>query len=222
MLGLIFLYALFLRFATQTLALESPIPGYEVVDLSWNFQTHPDGARTIINGTIEQALAQLHKVNPNWSRDFGITSTSHAPAESSPEHGKDSREEHSLVKRGRKYGTTYNNFHRPADCSPGEWNWHGAKSYDLQFRQESLYKIDPAKSKPHAGPGPGKCSRVSCADYVAIWWCNDNREDLDLGSFGDIADGAEAIHDDCSRAGRVVGQVFSNEGWNVIVRSNDC
>ncbi|RDI77014.1 hypothetical protein Vi05172_g12999 [Venturia inaequalis] len=173
MLGLIFLYALFLRFATQTLALESPIPGYEVVDLSWNFQTHPDGARTIINGTIEQALAQLHKVNPNWSRDFGITSTSHAPAESSPEHGKDSREEHSLVKRGRKYGTTYNNFHRPADCSPGEWNWHGAKSYDLQFRQESLYKIDPAKSKPHAGPGPGKCSRVSCADYVAIWWCND-------------------------------------------------
>lgn len=26
---------------------------------------------------------------------------------------------------------------------------------------------------PELGPGPGACSRVSCSDKAAIYWCND-------------------------------------------------
>lgn len=44
-----------------------------------------------------------------------------------------------------------------------------------------------------------------------------------LSSYGDIADGAEVIYNDCHNDWGVKGQVFSNEGWNVVRWDNhDC
>ncbi|KAL9048810.1 MAG: hypothetical protein Q9162_007541 [Coniocarpon cinnabarinum] len=59
-------------------ALPSPSPspstgipeGYELVDMTWSVQAHPNGPYHELNGTIEQVRAQLKEMNPDFERDF--------------------------------------------------------------------------------------------------------------------------------------------------------
>lgn len=41
--------------------------------------------------------------------------------------------------------------------------------------EEGISYLRRVPGQPHNGPGPGKCSRVSCSYDSAIWWCNDVR-----------------------------------------------
>lgn len=56
-----------------------------------------------------------------------------------------------------------------------------------------------------------------------------NHQSKTLGSFGDIADGAQVLQDHCAfypggtqSATLVSGQAFAKDNWNVIVRRDSC
>lgn len=131
MLGLIFLCTLFLRFATQTLALEAPITGYEVVDLSWELQTHPNGATMIVNGTIEEAITQLTQVNLTGP----ATSVCPHIWLTSPTRTIQSTKWTALNSDSSSMAVV--NWRKSTDCNARN-PWYETKYYLLQFRQDTL------------------------------------------------------------------------------------
>ncbi|GJN84398.1 hypothetical protein PLIIFM63780_007954 [Purpureocillium lilacinum] len=52
------------------MGLVAPRNGFAVHVPSWQFQVTPGGETVVLNGTIEEARAQLLKLNPNWDSDF--------------------------------------------------------------------------------------------------------------------------------------------------------
>ncbi|KAB8221394.1 hypothetical protein BDV33DRAFT_202633 [Aspergillus novoparasiticus] len=56
--------------ASVAYAVEAPIPGYGVVDLSWEVQTTPGGPKVNLNGTVQEVHEQLLAINPNYEQDF--------------------------------------------------------------------------------------------------------------------------------------------------------
>ncbi|KAG6149182.1 hypothetical protein E4U35_007634 [Claviceps purpurea] len=106
------------------------------------------------------------------------------------------------------------------ECADGK-RWKKAHRW---YILDGIMYLEGLSAKPTIGPGPGNCSRVSCSYEAAIWWCNDNSEKLELNSFNEIVDGAEAIMDECLSYGlimdRMGGQAFMPGNWNVIVRQD--
>ncbi|GMF68816.1 unnamed protein product [Aspergillus oryzae] len=51
-------------------AVEAPIPGYGVEDLSWEVQTTPGGPKVNLNGTVQEVHEQLLAINPNYEQEF--------------------------------------------------------------------------------------------------------------------------------------------------------
>ncbi|RJE23849.1 hypothetical protein PHISCL_03821 [Aspergillus sclerotialis] len=206
-------------------AIEAPLPGYEVEDLTWEVE-HTEGQPAAhLNGTIQQIHDQILELNP----DFKLQQFS--PVEK--------REESDLL---AKLATR--------DCVVCS-NFPGTQRSRVYQGIDYLRGI---KGKPWLGPGPGKCIRVSCAYNAAIWWCNDevsatvpcvintmlihfhlqNKEIKILPSFTNIAQGASLICQQCTTTGKsafeqdqpwvhvVSGQDFHQDNWNVIVRWNEC
>ncbi|GIZ36750.1 hypothetical protein CKM354_000021700 [Cercospora kikuchii] len=102
------------------------------------------------------------------------------------------------------------------------WDYLAATKYI----NDGIRYLRNIRGSPRIGPGPGKCSRVSCSYNSAIWWCNDNRVGIGLFSFASIADGAQYLVDRCqSKAfgiAGVSGRVFHSAGWNVVVQRDTC
>ncbi|KAL4784895.1 hypothetical protein BJX76DRAFT_356632 [Aspergillus varians] len=104
-----------------------------------------------------------------------------------------------------------------------------SKKGDVEYLQALprigyLYDVG---GKPVNGPGPGTCTRVSCAYNTGVVWCNDSRKKKVLNSFADIANGAMAVLGKCAKSEfgherRVMGQAFHRDNWNVIVRKEKC
>ncbi|POR37874.1 hypothetical protein TPAR_01932, partial [Tolypocladium paradoxum] len=182
----------------KAFGLNAPLPRYGVHILEWDVEVFPGNPRMNFSGTIQQVEAQINKVNPQWY----ITYIQRASEEGSK----------SLDKRASFYQT---------DCVGGPNNWKVARTDAILDGIGYLRGVD---GRPLSGPGPGMCARVSCSYRSAIWWCNDNGHPYELGSFGDIADGAQAIVDKCSKPTShapdpgLVGQAFSEGKWNVVVR----
>ncbi|KAK1760059.1 hypothetical protein QBC47DRAFT_408176 [Echria macrotheca] len=61
------------------------------------------------------------------------------------------------------------------------------------YINQGIDYLRTVKGKPHIGPGPNQCSRVSCSYDSAIYWCNDSDRELYLDNFGVIADAAKSI-----------------------------
>ncbi|OAQ72121.1 hypothetical protein VFPPC_00170 [Pochonia chlamydosporia 170] len=183
--------------------LNAPIPGYGIVDIQWEIETKPGGPTVQINGTIEQAVAQLHKINPNFSKDYNLND---ATADGGDEHDKRAAQP--------------NDF--DVKCF-GRWVATVSK-----WINEGVKYLKGVKGQPTNGPGPGNCGRVSCSYDSAIWWCNDNHASKTLDSFTSIANGAAKIVSSCNRPmGNpfyhfTSGQAFHKDGWNVIVRKDWC
>ncbi|KAG6021171.1 hypothetical protein E4U19_002740 [Claviceps sp. Clav32 group G5] len=100
--------------------------------------------------------------------------------------------------------------------------WSSASTKEIQDGIDYLSKI---KKKPELGPGPDKCSRVSCSYGASIWLCNDSRRNLDVNSFQYIARSGRAIIEECGDTnvgGRVLGQALMPYDWNVIIRADKC
>jgi len=179
-------------FAAQEL--KAPIQGYGVVDLSWDVEITPGGPRQIFNGTVQQVVAQLSKVNPNWEEDFKVSIASKKASTFAPR---------GLVKRDH---FNCGNPWAPAD--------YGRVIQGVDY-------LNGVPGQPGNGPGPGNCGRVSCSYKAAIWWCNDNSYSYTLSGFSAIAAGARIVADNCHSGSSTSGQWFSDNNWNVIVRYDD-
>ncbi|KAK3994274.1 hypothetical protein QBC44DRAFT_367796 [Cladorrhinum sp. PSN332] len=178
------------------------IPGYNIVELSWEVQATVDGPPIVLNGTVEQVHAQLLEINPNYDTEVApaVAESAHADSESQ------------LAKRGRISKRDHTR------CG----NWASARKNRIQEGISYLWGVG---GRPVRGPGPASCGRVSCSYDAAIYWCNDNRATKQLYGFWQIAEGAQVVINDCapnSGATWVSGQRFHNDNWNVVVRGDSC
>ncbi|KAI0123742.1 hypothetical protein BJ170DRAFT_697537 [Xylariales sp. AK1849] len=75
----------------------------------------------------------------------------------------------------------------------------------------------------HGEPGPRKCSRVSCSENSAIYYCNDNPTDIWVPChiLGNLAEDVLEICGPSKNSDtgdwQVNGQVFDDSGYNVLV-----
>ncbi|KAK3322866.1 hypothetical protein B0H66DRAFT_216165 [Apodospora peruviana] len=131
--------------AQTSLAVETPIPGYTVVDIEWDIEVAP-GQREILNGTVQEVYAQAVELNPNFKINNPVALPSNEV-------------ERALSTRSRI-------DRRWVNCN----NWPLAERSRLQ---EGINYLRGVGGRPTNGPGPGNCGRVSCSWHAAIWWCND-------------------------------------------------
>ncbi|KAK4224233.1 hypothetical protein QBC38DRAFT_371454 [Podospora fimiseda] len=184
--------------AGLTIASE-PIPGYDIVELSWEVKPYLTGDSITLNGTIEQVHAQLLEINPNYDTEVAPVVAEAALAESKQiaRRGVISKRDHTI-------------------CG----HFSSANKGRIQQGIDYLWGVG---GRPGNGPGPGACGRVSCSYNSAIYWCNDNSYFYQLNGYWEIANGAGQVINDCaSGASWVSGQRFYNANWNVIVRGDNC
>lgn len=48
-----------------TAAIQAPIPGYAVVDITWQVDAFSNGTLVNVTGTIQQIYDQISEINPN-------------------------------------------------------------------------------------------------------------------------------------------------------------
>lgn len=114
----------------------------------------------ILNGTIQEAIAQATRLNPNLKLNSTATASSGV---------------HTLSKR------KYTNWRAMPNCEPRGQQWDYASFQEVDDaagmladgKGENGHGEDLSKGKPKMAPGPGKCGRVSCEGSSAIYWCND-------------------------------------------------
>ncbi|KAE9979390.1 hypothetical protein EG328_000875 [Venturia inaequalis] len=191
------LFGLLLVFQTLASEVAPPIPGYGFEDFSWDLEVFP-GRHMILNGTIQEAIAQAVQINPKFKFNNTVTASSDA---NTPRH--------------TDWDFAY--FHEILDAMMMLGNGKG----------EDGHGEDLPKGKPKLGPGPGNCGRVSCEGSSAIYWCNDSLDDKELSSYSDIANAAVRVTEYCPPFGgfskvETKGQQFTNDQWNVIVRGDNC
>ena len=136
----------------QTLALVAPRAGYQVANLSAEYQITPGGPSVVLDGTVQEARAQLLRLNPNWDSDF---------------------------RRARELGSsalTKRNMWDGADVSC-ENRWGAVRPDAIK---DGIKYLRGVEGKPSMGPGPGVCARVSCDVAAGIWWCNDASFSLEI------------------------------------------
>ncbi|KZL69745.1 hypothetical protein CT0861_02947 [Colletotrichum tofieldiae] len=189
--------------------LEPPFPGAAVFVPEWEVPASPGGPTVTLTGTVQEVVAELEKLNPDFKTDFNITETA---ADDIP---VPSDVTGSLEKRTDFKGSKYicNNYPN------GRYNAY----------HEGVEYLRGVPGKPRAPAGPGACGRVSCSQNTAIWWCNDDRSPKELYSFGSIADGAWYLSMYCTGLPEswngyytIAGQAFHSTNWNVIVRNAAC
>ncbi|KAK7448608.1 hypothetical protein CaCOL14_011748 [Colletotrichum acutatum] len=64
----------------QVSELQAPIDGFDIVITQWEVQASPGGAKLILSGTVEQVLAELQVINPNYAEDFDLDFELPSPA----------------------------------------------------------------------------------------------------------------------------------------------
>ncbi len=121
----------------------APLDNYGVVIPQWEVEVSPAGPTVLLNGTVEEVHAELLKLNPDWDTEY-------LPKKSS----------FRLAKRYDFTGAQYFCGDRWPPCSTDKI-------------VEGIRYLRGVGGQPINGPGPGKCSRVSCSYNSAIWWCND-------------------------------------------------
>ncbi|KAK4210111.1 hypothetical protein QBC37DRAFT_293148 [Rhypophila decipiens] len=186
-------------FVNHVLALEAPIPGYKVQEMTWKVDPFNNGTIVEITGTVQDVIAELYKINPQYL------------------------EHHFMVDDDSDKLTITHKQDNHVICNPRPGHWVHARYYPIQDGISYLRQIG---GRPELSAGPGTCSRVSCSWKSAIWWCNDDDKPMSLDSFGDIADCAQEIVDICHKRDQwefyVVGQNFNDGNWNCIVRGANC
>ncbi|PKS05390.1 hypothetical protein jhhlp_008765 [Lomentospora prolificans] len=186
------------------------IEGYSIEDFTWEVPTTPGGSTTQVTGTVQDVVDKLDSLNPNWKDDFNFTTSDTASSLVSRSDGA------RLQKRG---------WNLPGLCNLRTSEWGYAAIPTLI---DGINYLRGVPGRPTRGPGPGSCGRVSCSYNTAIYWCNDRTSSQTLGSFSDIANGADILGGSCAYAYWVFavpymnGQLFHSDNWNVIVRGDSC
>lgn len=141
----------------QVLPLEPPIPGYGIVELSWEVTPAPGQFPVILNGTIEQVHSQLLEINPDYQTE-------------TPEKRSFTQIREDLVAAPTAASASTSIAH-----STQIWklNCGGYDAANTSQIQEGVNYLNGIAGQPRNGPGPNNCGRVSCSYNSAIWWCND-------------------------------------------------
>ncbi|KAM7210887.1 hypothetical protein V8F06_013729 [Rhypophila decipiens] len=174
--------------ANHVLALEAPIPGYQVQEMTWNVEPFNNGTIVELNGTVQDVVAELIKINPHYLEQVDANDD--------------------------KLPVTHQQRSHTVNCNPRPGEWGPADEWEIQGGIRYLRQL---YGRPGASAGPGMCGRVSCSHQSAIWWCNDNPNPMELYSFGDFAQCAQEIKSGCTKP-NTVGQNFNDGNWNCIVR----
>ncbi|KAK0735738.1 hypothetical protein B0T21DRAFT_412337 [Apiosordaria backusii] len=186
-----------ITFATSALALFG-VAHASIVDVTWDLPINPadDKSATVsVTGTIEQAIAKMEADYPGWNATF-------------------------MAQDPASDGTGITKHADPVkyNCNvPGDAD---ARRVPIGIGISYLRRV-PGTAKN--GPGPENCGRVSCSWNAAIIWCNNNNFEKEL-QWGQIADGAAYVVDQCSERGHdwVKGHADYADGWYVVVRANPC
>ncbi|KAH8651113.1 hypothetical protein BX600DRAFT_441555 [Xylariales sp. PMI_506] len=176
----------------------SPIEGYSIGEFTWEVETFPGGPKKNITGTVENVVAELSTINPNWKDDFKF-------------------DESRIKNRGVSFPFT------AVLCNIRTSEWGLASVPRIS---EGIDYLNGVPGTPVAGPGPSACARVSCSYDSAIYWCNDAPQTFSLPGFSTIAAGALTILNNCAEIAypNMNGQVFAQflQNWNTIVRGDSC
>ncbi|KAM7215774.1 hypothetical protein V8F06_008884 [Rhypophila decipiens] len=179
---MLFVTVFVLFLANHVLALEAPIPGYTVQEITWQVEPFNNGTSVEISGTIQDVIAELDKINPNYLEQ---------------QFKADENDARLTITQKRDNRIIYN---------PRPHEWYPADPYEIKGGITYLHTIH---GRPGSSARPGTCGRVSCSWNSAIWWCNDNDKPMSLDSFGVIADCASEIVDICRQPrADTVGQNF--------------
>lgn len=131
------------------------IEGYGIEDFTWEMPSSPDGSTVTVKGTVQDAVAKLNEVNPNWKADFNFTDPDTAAK-------IESRSDVSDLETRASFGSPLCNIRTH------EWGYAGVPAII-----QGIKYLKGVPGKPTNGPGPGNCGRVSCSEGSAIYWCND-------------------------------------------------
>ncbi|TQN70871.1 hypothetical protein CSHISOI_04305 [Colletotrichum shisoi] len=184
-------------------AMDSPMGTKEFVP-TWEFEPFP-GEKVVLNGTIEQVVAELKQINPDYS-PF------------SPESQALAQADLSFSSSAAHLPEIY-----PRDkilCNMPKWGYVDTYSSDRGYRH-----LLGVKGRPRGDPGPGNCGRVSCGYKAAVWFCNDNTHHIMLDNFQQIAHMVGFIKYYCSANSPNVfnGQAFhQTDNWNVVLSGARC
>jgi hypothetical protein len=114
-------------------------------DFTWEVETSPGGSKVTVTGTVQDVVAQLSTINPNWKEDFNVT-------------------EPKVQERALNFPFT------SVLCMIRLGEWGTANPYAIY---DGINYLKGVPGRPTLGPGPGRCGRVSCSYNSAIYWCND-------------------------------------------------
>lgn len=186
----------------------------ENVPIEWNIDV-PGGPQPPLrmNGTVQEVYRNLKATNATLASLW----LPNPPSDTAPEGFKPDLQ--------------------PAPRAPAEFNTasdefriecFGNRQYaDRYAIQEGIDHLRGVEGKPGNGPGPNKCGQVSCSWDSAIVWCNDDPNTArTLDSYGEIADYAQKILNQCQDANsqnvyNTAGEAYIDEqqniGWRVQV-----
>ncbi|KAJ0323938.1 hypothetical protein COL5a_008054 [Colletotrichum fioriniae] len=180
---------------TQVSGLQTPIDGFDIIIPQWEVQAAPRGAKLILAGTVEQVLAELQAINPNYAQDFNLDFELPSPA-----------------------------VHKRNDFDSAAFACNVTKAMaDQNIIVKGAKYLRGVKGKPYHPPGPKTCARVSCSWKSAIWWCNHAQTSRELDSYALIADGTDHIIQVCKTNGEWIdGQTWHKDNWSVVVGRDNC
>lgn len=126
------------------------IPGYNTVDIQWEFQPNDGGSKLYLNGTVEQVQEELARLHPDWEEKF------------------------EAVKEDTVKRTTFN--WNDVVCG----KWASAEPNDAINSVNYLRKVPgrPANGPGPGNCGRVACTKtltgpLNKGDGGSIWWCND-------------------------------------------------
>ncbi|KAK3987466.1 hypothetical protein QBC44DRAFT_371978 [Cladorrhinum sp. PSN332] len=192
---------------TATNSNDAPVAGFEVAPMEWSVQPTPGkGAFVNVTGTIEEVVAEMTKTNPNFEQDIrDVYKKNKTNIEA--EYQTLSAEFRAKASNSTSTALDKRYTLQSRIC----WNWPNARRGPIW---DGIWYLYGVSGQPSLGPGFGRCSRNPYS-YTLDW-------------FGNIAHSARMVHDDCNAFDWSIlrevtsGQVFWQEGWNVIVRDEEC
>ncbi|KAK4225369.1 hypothetical protein QBC38DRAFT_530951 [Podospora fimiseda] len=223
---MLLLHTILLAFTGIALGSDPFLGKYKIVPLEWSIQPTPGKGEYInVTGTVQQVIAQMTKLNPNFLSEtkelYQKENQLHLPPLESNNNNNN------IIIYGPRPTAPPMRDLDPLPLSHDCFTWPEANPSAID---EGIDYLNQVKGRPWLPKGFGTCARVSCSWDSGIFWCNDNDFTYELDSFKQIAGGAQIIHNYCKAwseqqtrkytpedAYLTSGQTFFPNNWNVIV-----
>jgi len=137
--------------------MKAPLPGHSVQPQLWTVPITPGGPLVSFHGTVQQLLAQVTKLNPNYEAELAALTPDAGPPghDSSNERKKRDLKDHTMS----RYRCGYDFY----DVDTGTVS-------NRRYEGSLIGHLESLEGQPTLAPMA--CSRVSCEHDHGIWWCN--------------------------------------------------